>query len=65
VDERDVILRSKTWGALSIALPVRLQVLLDSLSAPRALAEIASSDAERADVLVLLEVGAAQVWTGR
>jgi serine/threonine protein kinase len=63
VDVRDVLMRSPTWGAVAIPLPVRLQVLLDSLASPRALEEIAQSDVERAEAMLLVELGAAQVWS--
>lgn len=58
---RDVILRVPDWPAGQLELPVRLAVLLESLGAPRAIAEIAATDPERADALLLVEMGAAEL----
>ncbi len=64
VGRYDVIVRAPDWSAHAMALPDRLQALLDSIETPRAISEIAATDHERADALVLVEVGAARVSDG-
>ncbi len=62
VRESDVIMRVPEWTPGDLALPDRLESLLDAVRAPRAIAEVAQTDAEFADVLVLVELGAARAF---
>ncbi len=64
LDGREVLMRAPDWSERDVPLPVRLSVLLESLAVPRALTEIAHTEAERADALLLVELGAVRLGTG-
>ncbi len=57
---REIVLREPRWQPGSASLPERLAVLLDRLAVPHAASELGQTEAEKADVLLLVALGAAR-----
>lgn len=60
LDAREVITREPVWSPGAASLPERLAMLLERLAVPHAASELGATDAEKADVLLLVALGAAR-----